>query len=131
LNPVERELENILSPPREDPPGTLQSTAVFPETFGPFQGHFPGHPIVPGFVQVRLVLHMIAHNRPVAHRLARIRQCRFKSPVSPGEPLTIRAELHFEQNGDLEVSATIRSNRQVKSNLRLVLAPRSSPRSSR
>src|SRR5690349_11916494 len=48
---------NILHRPKAWPsPDPLVAVAVFPAEYTGFDGHFPGRPILPGFVQIQLAI---------------------------------------------------------------------------
>ena len=51
-----------------------------------FNGHFPGHPILPGVVLLDRAI-LLAHSQRTEGGLT-VSQCKFLSPVGPGETLT-------------------------------------------
>jgi 3-hydroxymyristoyl/3-hydroxydecanoyl-(acyl carrier protein) dehydratase len=57
-----------------------------------YEGHFPGHPILPGVVILAEVLAAIeaATARPLGQW--EIASAKFLAPVTPGAPLTLRRE---------------------------------------
>jgi 3-hydroxymyristoyl/3-hydroxydecanoyl-(acyl carrier protein) dehydratase len=69
--------------------GALTGHFCFRPGFLGFQGHFPGRPILPAFVQVATALTMVqdALGRPLA--LTALDRARFRRPVSPDTPLTV------------------------------------------
>ncbi len=65
-----------------------------------FQGHFPGHPVMPGVLileamaQVAGVLTLVSRNTPGAlSYFAAIEKARFRQPVRPGDQLVTEATL--------------------------------------
>ena len=65
-----------------------------------FQGHFPGHPVMPGVLileamaQVAGILTLVSRNTPGAlSYFAKIEQARFHRPVRPGDQLITEATL--------------------------------------
>lgn len=78
-----------------------------------FQGHFPGHPILPGISQLALIAQEIAGsgNREIVE----ISSLRLRSPVHPGDLLTARIDIvettvRFElsREGEAVSSGTLR-----------------------
>jgi predicted hotdog family 3-hydroxylacyl-ACP dehydratase len=54
-----------------------------------FEGHFPGHPILPGVVQLMLVLEALERQGGPAAELRKIVFARLRRPVLPGEYLEL------------------------------------------
>lgn len=60
-----------------------------PQTFAGFAGHFPGRPIVPAVVQVRMALLLIADVCGVEPVLRELVQAKFMAPLLPDEPIEV------------------------------------------
>lgn len=78
-----------------------------------FQGHFPGHPILPGVVQMDWAVHFGREELGLVLPAAREFQIKFKSVIAPGDRLTLalrhdaaRDRLSFEYRRDGEICST-------------------------
>lgn len=70
-------------------PGRRELEILVPEASPWFEGHFPGHPILPGVAQIAWAVHYAAalrNDAPTPHTLA---QVKFKRPILPGARLTL------------------------------------------
>jgi 3-hydroxymyristoyl/3-hydroxydecanoyl-(acyl carrier protein) dehydratase len=56
-----------------------------------FAGHFPGSPVLPGVVQIGLVLEALGEAGAAPPRVAGIPSVRFRAVVVPGDVLDVRA----------------------------------------
>lgn len=65
-------------------------------------GHFPGHPVVPGVLMLGEVMHVIREMTNEHIEFVSMPAAKFMSPLSPGEPLTIR----FDEQADGTVEFT-------------------------
>ena len=54
-----------------------------------FRGHFPGHPILPGVVQVDWALRFANLHLAVEDAVAKDFQVKFRNVIFPGKPLTL------------------------------------------
>ena len=85
----------LLMPPtvtsHEGVTSTVEAVYRFDLDFPGFDGHFPGNPIVPGIVQIMLVVRTACHDS--VGQLQGIKRCKFTRPVRPFECLKIVAEI--------------------------------------
>lgn len=56
-----------------------------------YAGHFPGQPILPGVVLLDAALHALATQQGLPGATGQIKSAKFRSPVQPGEALTLHA----------------------------------------
>ena len=83
----------------------LSAEATVPLTSKVFEGHFPGHPLMPGVLLVEamaqasgwLVIAATRFNRMPF--LAQIKEAKLRTFVEPGSPLTINANLLHDGSG--------------------------------
>ena len=73
-----------------------------------FEGHFPGHPVVPGVCMMQMVKEIIEKVVAEKTNLVRAGEMKFLAIIDPKENNMIRATLKYniEENGNMAVSAT-------------------------
>ena len=93
----------------------LEASSVVPDQSTVFEGHFPGHPLVPGVLLIEtmaqasgiLIMHTIDFARiPL---LAGVKEGKLRDFVGPKTQLDIRAEIEHEGSGFAVTRAEIRS----------------------
>lgn len=85
--------------------GTVTAHAVVPQTSTIFEGHFPGHPLMPGVLLIEamaqtsgwLIIGITKFERMPF--LAAVREAKLRTFVSPGQALTLTASLLHEGSG--------------------------------
>ena len=100
-----------------DPPGgTITAQCRLPEHSPVFEGHFDGHPILPGVLMIEamaqtggwLLMAQVKFERMAF--LASVRQAKMRRFLSPGQMLTIEATRVHEGSGYAVVTARILSD---------------------
>jgi 3-hydroxyacyl-[acyl-carrier-protein] dehydratase len=92
---------------------TVHAVANVPATSTIFEGHFPGHPLMPGVLLIEamaqtagwLVIAASGFNRMAF--LAAVKEAKLRAFVRPGQALLITAELVHEGSGYSVASAKI------------------------
>jgi uncharacterized membrane protein len=88
--------------PRDGNPGGFD--VHVPANLAYFEGHFDGHAILPGVVQVEvLVARQIAITWPELARIRRVTKLRFKRPIRPGDDLVLQITRPDRERVDFDV----------------------------
>jgi 3-hydroxyacyl-[acyl-carrier-protein] dehydratase len=102
--------------------GTITAEAQIPLHNTIFEGHFPGHPIMPGVLLVEsmaqtsgwLLIAMTKFERMPF--LAAVKEAKMRSFVAPGDLLKIDASIVHEGSGYAITQAKVRVNGQLRCN---------------
>ena len=72
-----------------------------------YQGHFPGHPVVPGVCLLQLIKECIEDIRRQKLQIAQVSSCKFLSAINPIETPHISVALTFKEieEGTLQLQA--------------------------
>jgi 3-hydroxyacyl-[acyl-carrier-protein] dehydratase len=104
---------------------TLDAASVVPDKSTVFEGHFPGHPLVPGVLLIEtmaqasgiLIMHTIDFSRiPL---LAGVKEGKMRDFVGPGVELSIHAQIEHEGSGFAVTRAEIRAKGKRIANAQL------------
>jgi 3-hydroxymyristoyl/3-hydroxydecanoyl-(acyl carrier protein) dehydratase len=97
------------------------NTFSFPASSPYFRGHFDDFPLLPGVVQLNdLALRTVRGRWPHLPRLTRVMGLKFKSPIRPGDDVTLEARLM----APAKVAFTLRRGEELISQGTLLFAPR-------
>jgi 3-hydroxymyristoyl/3-hydroxydecanoyl-(acyl carrier protein) dehydratase len=97
-----------------------------------FQGHFPGHPIMPGVLQVEAmeqVAQIAVRDRldPAGENevyLKSLGKVKFRKPANPGDRLQVEVDVLAVENGEAQIRAVNRIQSGVSCQADMVLAVR-------
>src|SRR5262252_3038996 len=101
---------------------TLKAHAQVPQTSTIFEGHFPGHPLMPGVLLIEsmaqasgwLLLGVLKFERmPI---LAAVKEAKVRGSVFPGDLMSIEATLAHEGSGYAMTEAKIRVGGKLRAN---------------
>src|SRR3984893_12040180 len=107
---------------------TIQVEARVPQHNSIFEGHFPGYPIMPGVLLIEsmaqtsgwLLLALMKFERMPF--LAAVKEAKMRGFVSPGEMLTIDANILHEGSGYAMTEAWVRVGGKLRSNATLTFS---------
>ncbi|MHA1190481.1 MAG: beta-hydroxyacyl-ACP dehydratase [Alphaproteobacteria bacterium] len=94
---------------------TLTADCVVPEESPVFEGHFPGHPLMPGVLLVETMAQasgylILGLNRFVTMPfLAGVKNAKFRNFVEPGALITVTASLDHDGSGFAMTKASVSS----------------------
>jgi len=95
---------------------TVHATSRLPDASPIFEGHFPGHPILPGVLMIEtmaqtggwLVMALCQFERMAF--LAQVREAKMRSFLVPGQPIEIEAALVHDGSGYAVATGRIRAD---------------------
>jgi 3-hydroxyacyl-[acyl-carrier-protein] dehydratase len=95
---------------------TIECEATVPTASTIFEGHFPGYPLMPGVLLIETMAQTSGWLVVAANRfermpfLAAVKDAKLRTFVTPGQKLTVTAELKHEGSGYSMTAASIAAN---------------------
>src|SRR5688572_15505307 len=92
---------------------TIRAEAVVPTTSTIFEGHFPGHPLMPGVLLIESMAQasgwlIIGHTKfEKMPFLVALKEVKLRTFVTPGQVLTVSAKLSHQGSGYMVADAKI------------------------
>lgn len=88
--------------------GEIRADLVINADHKIFEGHFPGHPVVPGVCMMQMVKEIIEQAIGKKTNLLRAGELKFLAIIDPQKNNIVKAVLKYniEQNGNVAVSGT-------------------------
>lgn len=76
-----------------------------------YSGHFPGHPVTPGVIQMQIVHELLEKHLKFKIKFVAMKQCKFLKILNPVETSRITVQIQIKQvNGHFDVNASGENN---------------------
>ena len=103
----------------------LERSCRVPKDLGCFSGHFPGHPVVPGALQLDWVMDVATELLDTPPRVAELESLKFPAPLGPGDVFRIQVRNVAEAQLDFTIFAE--DVDYARGRVRLAHGPKSGP----
>ncbi len=88
-----------------------------------YTGHFPGHPVTPGVIQMQIVHELIEQHLDRKLKLRNMPQCKFLKILNPNETTQIDIHIDYEHQEEIiKIKAIGKSESDIYFNFRAILA---------
>ncbi|MFH2057486.1 MAG: hypothetical protein ABIJ59_01120 [Pseudomonadota bacterium] len=100
--------------------GTLFAQIKFNENFIGFNGHFPGNPVLPGVVMIKVMTQMFARYKKKEYRLSQIKKAKFIEPIF-ADNIALFFVKPDENEGEIKLQGKILKSDKIIAKISLVL----------
>ena len=104
---LDSEMSRVMTRPPAPAGQGWQAVYTPDESFVGFDGHFPGYPLLPAFVQVSLAVHLLGRALGRPQKLDRIGTAKFASQAKPGEALDLECLPVTTKSGEAAWDCTV------------------------
>jgi 3-hydroxymyristoyl/3-hydroxydecanoyl-(acyl carrier protein) dehydratase len=101
----------------------LERSCRVPKDLGCFSGHFPGHPVVPGALQLDWVMDVATELLDTPPRVAELESLKFPAPLGPGD--VFRIQVRNVAEGQLDFTIAAEDVDYARGRVRLAHGPKS------
>jgi 3-hydroxymyristoyl/3-hydroxydecanoyl-(acyl carrier protein) dehydratase len=101
----------------------LERSCRVPKDLSCFSGHFPGHPVVPGALQLDWVMDVVAELLDTPLRIAELESLKFSAPLGPGH--AFRIHVRNVANDQIDFTISAEGVDYARGRVRLAHGPRS------
>ncbi len=98
----------------------ITATFCFSGNLDLFAGHFPGHPILPGIVQIEMVKLVVEQARGIPFWIRSIRKTKFANQILPDTPVHLSIRL-TPVDEVFSVAATLKVEDKTAGKINLIL----------
>jgi 3-hydroxyacyl-[acyl-carrier-protein] dehydratase len=92
----------------EDETNVVTRRYRFKPNFIGFQGHFPGYPILPAFVQILTAITIIEEHKKCRLELATVEKAKFHLPLHPDREIEVKCtQLQIQDKSIYETRLTV------------------------
>ena len=106
--------------------GALRRHFSFPPAFPGFAGHFPGHPILPGVVQVLTALTVAEELHGGRLQLVGVEHAKFQVQLRPGDEIAVQVRAR-QHDGQLAFEARLQRGAENAAGFILIVTPGGTP----
>ena len=101
--------------------GKILASFTPPADFPPFNGHFPGNPILPGIAQIALITEILNRADASGYTLDTVKRVKFLAPALPEKQLSAEVTRRPGEEKDIVCAeAVLRSDEKKISVLKLL-----------
>jgi 3-hydroxyacyl-[acyl-carrier-protein] dehydratase len=93
---------------------------LFDDGFIGFDGHFPGHPVIPAFVQILSALTVIEEWNGSPFKLLAVPKAKFHRELKPGQEVSVTCKQHTGQK-EIPVDVKLTTTEGLAADFRMII----------